>query len=137
MVDGVMSIEIGGKSYVLPPLDLEALKKMGPLQSASGGISAEVRMDAILMTAHSALVRNCPDLTFEQLQAAIHSYELIALAKAMPGLVERAIGDLYLSELEELLDYWEDHPPVDVLVALSTFGMHVSSDEAAKANRQE
>lgn len=64
-------LELGGKIYVVPPLNLAALERFqDQLASYTGGIDPE-SVSFIVSVAHAALKRNYPDITVDELKELI------------------------------------------------------------------
>ena len=58
-----ISLELGGKAYVVPPLNLGALEQFQDrLEKFSGGIDPE-SVKTVIDVTHAALQRNYPDIT--------------------------------------------------------------------------
>ena len=70
LIDGVL-INIGTKTYTVPPLNFKRLRLLKPeielLAGVSGAPSAE-QMDAMIQIIHSALERNYPELSKEDVE---------------------------------------------------------------------
>lgn len=91
MIAGV-TIQIGGKSYTLPPLGLAGMKKRDEVLSrvAEADATDFEKTEATVEIVHAALVRNYPDLTLDEVKEKIHAYEVLDLAKALPALYEKS-----------------------------------------------
>ena len=83
MLDGV-KVNLGGRDYMVPPLNLKALKRLGPklkLLSNLGDVPSDEEVDAVVEVLHSALVRNYPDITSDEVS------DRIDLANLRPALM--------------------------------------------------
>jgi hypothetical protein len=73
MIDGVQ-INIGGTDYTVPPLNLKAVKKFSKnfhlLSDLGNNINAEM-MTFIADIIHTALIRNYPDITLDQVEEMV------------------------------------------------------------------
>jgi len=66
MIDGE-TIKVGGEDKVLPPLNWKGCKKFfGAI--AEGGLSLVTGAETMVEMVHTALVRNYPELTIDQLE---------------------------------------------------------------------
>jgi hypothetical protein len=84
-----ISISIGEEQFILPPLGLEGLRKTADIQARFAEMSIEERLDANIEIVHSALIRNYPDLTLDEMRAKIHAWELTELVGVLPALYEK------------------------------------------------
>lgn len=84
MVDG-KSVKLGEKDYVVPPLNLKALRRLLPSieQLKSSGIPSNEDMDVIVDIVHTALLRNYPELTKAEVEDGLD----MANMKVVLGIV--------------------------------------------------
>lgn len=91
-------IRLGGVEYVVPPLSLGQIRrlksdisKLGNLQSGGdasdplGGLTDEA-MDTVVIVVHTALSRNYPELTKEQVSEWIDLGNLASTLQAVMGV---------------------------------------------------
>lgn len=80
-------LNLGGRDFIVPPLNIKALRILGPrfnqLQKiADSGDLAEMfngdNLDTLVDVVHAAIVRNYPDVTREEME------DLIDLANLQP-----------------------------------------------------
>ncbi len=99
LIDGEL-IKIGGKEFVMPPLNFGRLKKLKPeleiLRAADNCNTLENEvLDAEITIIHSALTRNYPDITREQVEDLIdlrNVHSIMPAVMAQSGLVKREGG---------------------------------------------
>lgn len=65
MIKGV-KMELGGKTYIVPPLSLGAIEMMQDRISNFKGSASMESVGTVIDALHSALSRNYPDITREQ-----------------------------------------------------------------------
>lgn len=99
MIEG-QTISMGGKEFIVPPLNFKRLKKLKPLleelsrlDPRSADMSDEA-LDAAVTVVHSALSRNYPDLEKEQVE------ELLDMAN-FPGVMAAVMGQSGLTPTGE------------------------------------
>lgn len=64
-------VNIGGKDYTVPPLSFKQLRRLLDKITLIGtieGVPSDEQMGAIVEVVHTALARNYPDLTPEQVE---------------------------------------------------------------------
>jgi hypothetical protein len=92
------NIELGGTTYVVPPLNFRQLRDLAADIEALGAIDPNsLRLTAedvgrILKIAHAALSRNYPDLTIEQMEELVdlgNAKELMMAVTGVSGLEYR------------------------------------------------
>lgn len=90
MIDGV-KIKIGDAEYTIPPLNFKAIKrlqteiaKMADIQ-VGATITAE-QLDAMVCIVHSALVRNYPDMTEDQVAEIVDLGNAGTIIQAIMGV---------------------------------------------------
>lgn len=94
MIDGV-TLRMGGEDWVVPPLNLRQVRKLQPLLETMGGVSPAAgpeQLGAIVTVVHSALSRNYPDVTEEQVEEMLdlaNANETILAVMGISGLVPR------------------------------------------------
>ncbi|TDR82206.1 hypothetical protein [Paludibacterium purpuratum] len=71
MIEGV-KLKLGGKDLIVPSLSFKQIKVLLPTVQKIGGkgVSAE-NMDDIALVVHTALSRNYPDMTVEEVEEAL------------------------------------------------------------------
>jgi hypothetical protein len=90
LIDGV-KVRMGGEEYILPPINLAALKRLKAqfkcletLSPTMGpGDWTDEQVDAMITVIHSALSRNYPEITVEQLAEII---DMGSIQKVFPAL---------------------------------------------------
>jgi hypothetical protein len=87
------TIKMGGKEYVVPPLNLARLKKALPLleslKTADLGQPGSLTMDqtdTIVKVILLSLSRNYPDLTVEEVEEAVDLGNLMQVIPAIMGV---------------------------------------------------
>jgi hypothetical protein len=90
MIDGV-TMQIAGREWVIPPLNLKQLKKLGPkLNQIPAGpatvMPTEEQLGNILELIHSALSRNYPDLTLDEVEDMIDLGNMVKVIQAVMGI---------------------------------------------------
>jgi hypothetical protein len=66
-------VNLGGRDFVVPPLNLRALRILGPRfaelsQNAVAGVIGPDQIDTMIEVVHAAMVRNYPEITKEELE---------------------------------------------------------------------
>ncbi len=87
-IPGVL-LQIGGRHFVVPPLNFRSLRQIQPKLSSltSGGAVPDVeQLDSINEIVHLALSRNYPELTREELEDLIDLDNLRDLIGAIMGV---------------------------------------------------
>lgn len=98
MIDGV-NLTIGGRDFTVPPLNLKALKKLTPtIQSIvdAGDDLSLAQLDAIVDVVHTALARNYPDLSRDEVEELLDVVNMEPTIRAVleaSGLTKRAPGE--------------------------------------------
>jgi hypothetical protein len=86
LIPGV-TLTLGGREFVVPPLSMKALRELHPqwptLQSM-GDVPTGPQIDVVLGVVHSALIRNYPDLTRDELEELV---DLGNLPKALMAVM--------------------------------------------------
>jgi len=70
LIEGV-KLTLGGREFVVPPLSFKALRELTPRWpelTGMGDVPTGEQIDVVLGVVHSALIRNYPDLTLEDLE---------------------------------------------------------------------
>lgn len=80
MIDG-KNVVIGGKLYVMPPLNLKGMRKCIDLLPLIGQMN-EQGMNALATTITVSLQRNYPELTQEEVEDAVQFDDIEGLANA-------------------------------------------------------
>lgn len=85
LLDGV-TVRLGRRDFVVPPLNLRAVRKIEPLLPALEGKSTELSfIDAAVEVLHLAIVRNYPEITKEEIE------EVVDLGN-LPGLISAVMA---------------------------------------------
>ena len=84
MIEGVM-IKVGGEEKTLPPLNWKAAKRFYKKITGGDLNDPEKVIDLFPVLLHTALLRNYPELTQEELEEVITPGELLA---AIPLLLQ-------------------------------------------------
>lgn len=86
-------VELGGQIYVIPPLNLAALERFqDKLEAYSGGIDRE-SVAFVVEVVHTAMKRNYPDITVDELKELIdlgNIQSVFAAVMNVSGLVARS-----------------------------------------------
>ncbi len=92
MIDG-REITLGGKVYVLPPLNFAALRRLAPKIQEVGGAFLSgnlfVDMEKALVVSelvHAALKRNYPEITLEEVEEAVDFDNIKDIFPALMGV---------------------------------------------------
>jgi hypothetical protein len=88
----------GGRLYTVPPLALGALQRLqGKLSQLNQASSLEpATVDAVIAATHSALVRNYPEITVEQVGDLIdvgNMHDVISSVLDVAGIKRKAIAE--------------------------------------------
>ncbi|MEW6563318.1 MAG: hypothetical protein AB1400_08835 [Pseudomonadota bacterium] len=93
IIDGV-SIRMGGKEWVVPPLTFRALRNLRhdiqALAESSGALPGDEAMDGIIEIVHTAMKRNYPELTRDEIEDMLdiaNMQHVIAAIMGASGLV--------------------------------------------------
>lgn len=91
LLDGI-KVNLGGKEYTVPPINLKALRQLGPKFASmakavdTGNISGlfeGAQLDTMLEVILSAMSRNYPDLTKDDLEEVVDLGNLVDLFGAV------------------------------------------------------
>lgn len=88
-------IELGGKTYIVPPLNLAAVEHF---QDRLAGFTGGIDATSVLLVAevtHSALKRNYPEITLEEVKDVLDLGNMVEVFQAVlqvSGFVMRADG---------------------------------------------
>lgn len=85
-IEGV-KINLGSREFVVPPLSLKGLRELAPqwpTLQGMGDVPTGPQIDVVLGVVHSALIRNYPDLTREELEELV---DLGNLPKALMAVM--------------------------------------------------
>jgi hypothetical protein len=85
LIEGV-TLRIGRRDYVVPPLNLKGVKRAQKLVPMLGNEGDPVSIDAALEIVHLAVTRNYPEVTVEQLEEDIDLGNLMAIVQAVLSL---------------------------------------------------
>ncbi len=93
LIDGV-KVTIGRRDFIVPPLNLKAVKRVGQLvpvmMAADGSVES---IDAAIEVIHLALKRNYPELTRDELEEELDLANLAPISMVIAeasGLVPKA-----------------------------------------------
>lgn len=100
-------VELGGETYIVPPLNLGAVERMQErLQNFSGGIDME-SISVVIDATHAALLRNYPEITREEIIDLIDVGNMMEVFQAVmdiSGLKRKALE----GEAPEVAESGED-----------------------------
>ncbi len=92
MFEGI-EIDLGGKKYTVPPLNLARLKKALPILESIKSLDMEnpgsltmKQADAVIQVIHLALSRNYPEMTEADVEEAVDLGNLMKIIPAIMGL---------------------------------------------------
>jgi len=88
LLDGVR-LNLGGREYVVPPLNFAALRRLEhDIQTVQGlsGIPTGEAIDAVVRIAHAAISRNYPDITVEDMAELIDMGNITHVLNAVMGV---------------------------------------------------
>lgn len=88
LIPGVI-VNLGGTDYTVPPLSFKQLRRMLDKINLIGtidGAPSNEQMDAIVEVVHSALARNYPDLTPDQVEDMLDLGNAGNVVKAIMGV---------------------------------------------------
>lgn len=99
LIEGV-TVVLGGDDYIVPPLNIKGLRKLGPKLKGleglgSSGIPTDQEYDLIVEVVELALRRNYPDLSRETLEDIIdmrNMYEVLGAVMAASGLTKGEVA---------------------------------------------
>lgn len=78
-------LPLGGTTYIVPPLNLGTLERLQErLANFTGGVDQE-SVSTVLDAAHSALLRNYPDLTRDQVAEVV---DVANMAEVMEAVMD-------------------------------------------------
>ena len=86
--DGV-ALRLGGRDWIVPPLNFRQLKALAPVFARVGAIDArlgEKEIDDIVRLVHAALSRNYPDLTADDVAELIDLGNAASVVRAVAGV---------------------------------------------------
>jgi hypothetical protein len=90
------SIRMGGRSWIVPPLNFKAVKRLRPkLLKLNLDSFNEESLEAVTEVVHAALVRNYPDVTLDQVEEWVDLRNAPVVIEAVlnvSGLVPKAEG---------------------------------------------
>lgn len=78
--DGI-SVTIGGKEYILPPLKFLAAKKVLPLLEGLATRGPEDAMEDLFTILHLGLMRNYPEISRDQIEQEMESSEFFDITE--------------------------------------------------------
>ena len=86
MIDGV-KIKLGEIEYVVPPLNLKSMRRLLPKLNTlkTSGLPGDEDLTTIVDVVHSALVRNYPNMTVEDVENGLDMVN-------MQGIVSQVLG---------------------------------------------
>ena len=86
LIKGV-TLNLGGREFVIPPLSMKGLRELAPqwpTLQGMGDVPTGPQIDVVLGVVHTALIRNYPDLTRDELDELL---DLGNLAKALMAVM--------------------------------------------------
>lgn len=95
LIDGI-KVKLGNKEYFVPPLNFKRLRQLKAdieLLSSVKGTPTDEQMNAVVKVVHSAIERNYPDLTIDDVEEMLDLANAGTVVKAImggAGLVARA-----------------------------------------------
>lgn len=81
MIEGI-KVNMGGKDWIVPPLNLKALRRLGP-KLKTVGEGGEEAMGTIVETVHAALQRNYPDISIDEVEDMVDTSNMQDLMQAI------------------------------------------------------
>jgi hypothetical protein len=86
VIDGV-TVKMGDKEYVVPPLNLKAVRRLNPLveQMKDQSLTSYQFLPMVAEIALAAISRNYPDMTMEQLEDILDMGNARAVMSAVLG----------------------------------------------------
>ena len=93
------TVKMGGRDFILPPLTLKALRRLGPTianLSDLAGVPTPEQVDAMVELVHASAVRNYPELTMDDLLDLLdlgNLPEVFPAVMAASGLKRSAVGE--------------------------------------------
>lgn len=81
LLDGV-TVKIGRREFIVPPLNIKSLKRAAKLAPVMEG-GGEESFDACVDVIHMAVVRNYPDVTRDELEEELDSTNLPTVVNAV------------------------------------------------------
>lgn len=88
LLNGV-KVSLGGQDYILPPLTLGTLKRLGSKLNTLAGINSvpnEEQCAVMCEIVHGSLVRNYPDITQDQLYEMLDLGNMTTVFQAVLGV---------------------------------------------------
>jgi hypothetical protein len=88
MIDGI-TVKMGGKEWVVPPLTLKQLRKLEPkLAGLNQGMSpTDMKgLDDVVEILHAALSRNYPELTSDEVEDLVDMGNFLQAIQAVMGI---------------------------------------------------
>jgi hypothetical protein len=88
IVDG-MSIKMGGKEYIVPPLNFKQLRNLKTQIESLSGISGAPdgdQIEAVTQIVQAALSRNYPEITTDDVEGLIDLFNLRTIISAIMGI---------------------------------------------------
>lgn len=85
-----VEVKLGGEMFVFPPLSLGSIKRLQPQIEKSSELNGIERFDFFVEVIRSALSRNYPDITSDQILEWVDTrniYEIFNAVMAVSGLV--------------------------------------------------
>lgn len=98
IIDGT-KIKLGGKDYNVPPLNFKRLRQLNEeinLLSSVNGSPTNEQMDAMIKVVHSALERNYPNITLEDVEDKLdlaNAGTVIRAIMGVSGMVAKSEGE--------------------------------------------
>lgn len=95
LLEGV-KVDLGGKSFIIPPLNMKSLRILGPkftaLQAALAGGAMSLdneTIDTLVDTIHSAMIRNYPSITRDEIEDLV---DLGSLPQVFQAVMAQSVG---------------------------------------------
>lgn len=88
-------VSMGGKNWIVPPLNLRALRELRPKLAIMGDVTNEESVSALIEVVRTALARNYPEITTEQVEDMIDLGNIAEITSAIVKvnmLVPNAMG---------------------------------------------
>lgn len=84
---------LGGVEYIIPPISLRALQLLKPQIDTFSNEADIASMDTVTQALHAALLRNYPDITYDEVGDMIdvgNMFELFEMVMDVSGLKRKA-----------------------------------------------
>lgn len=94
LIDGV-KVNIGNRDFIIAPLNFKAIRKLRARIAALTGDNEDEKFEAFLDIIHSALLRNYPEMTLEDVEELLDlptSGQVVSIILQHSGFVPKAPG---------------------------------------------